>query len=542
MKPIEALTAEDLNSIRSYIQMYGGYGGDSAHVAVDTPYLLRYWNDNKYFLFDLFQHKLVHEKHVEINMPEALIMEDMEVAIWPRGDRHPFIGQFNTWCFEYAEKNVTLEEYWELESLYAIRYLVANAYTGTMTITIPLRDKAHPLVISKGMKLMKAFSKIVKEFPTYFKMADFEDFRIRHSMVLNQTKFKGTVGISIHPLDYMTMSDNDYSWDSCMSWQKPGEYRMGTVEMMNSDCVVVAYLRGDKDMDCGCGLIWNNKRWRKLFVVDPDIVLGIKGYPYNDKGLEAVVFDMLLELGKGKTSWMPEVRTYDFEAEENFIGGKNICIVPLFGAMYDDFYAEHPMVTAASIPEERLIARDRGEGRFIYNFEITISGQTECMCCGDNLSSDVGDLNASALMCPECSGMIRCDSCGEDFFEGEMVELSDGSMMCQCCYEYYARNCDVCGGAYNRDDVNTVYMEHLGQIQTHDNICVCSNCLNNTTYVPKLFGDFRFRERQWRRPEITIDSRNVSDEGFSIFGYYSQEDIDDFRREIAEADAENEES
>ena len=42
------------------------------------------------------------------------------------------------------------------------------------------------------------------------------------------------------------MSDNDYGWDSCMGWMNEGEYRLGTVEMMNSPCIVVAYIDGEE--------------------------------------------------------------------------------------------------------------------------------------------------------------------------------------------------------------------------------------------------------------------------------------------------------
>ena len=38
------------------------------------------------------------------------------------------------------------------------------------------------------------------------------------------------------------MSDNNSGWESCMSWRNNGCYRRGTVEMMNSPYVIVAYL------------------------------------------------------------------------------------------------------------------------------------------------------------------------------------------------------------------------------------------------------------------------------------------------------------
>ena len=56
-----------------------------------------------------------------------------------------------------------------------------------------------------------------------------------------------------------------------MSWFEKGEYRQGTVEMMNSECVVVAYLESTTNMTIRDGE-WNSKRWRELFVVDENVL------------------------------------------------------------------------------------------------------------------------------------------------------------------------------------------------------------------------------------------------------------------------------
>lgn len=537
MKPIDALTAGDMNNIRLYMEMYGGYDGGGTTIASDINYLLRYWNTNKSsFLFELFQEKLIHEKFVEINMPESLVMEAMEEAIWPKEGRLDFTGQFYNWTLNYVDKATNYDTYCDTEGMLWMSNLVNNIYSGP-EIKIPVPEKAHPLVIPTGMKLMKAFSKIVKAFPNHFTESAFEQFRINHSMVLNQTKFKGTVGISIHPMDYMTMSDNNYSWDSCMSWQKPGEYRMGTVEMMNSDCVVVAYLRGEKDMNCGCGVTWNNKRWRKLFVVDPDIILGIKGYPYNDKELEQVVFEMLFELGKDITKWIPEVKQYDFEDEESFYSeGKKIRILPIFGVMYDDFYSAHPMARAEVIPEERLIKSSYSD---YYSLELYISGPTMCIGCGENISNE-DDLNTASLMCDNCSGLVRCESCGESYYEGDLLTLADGAEWCECCVEYYARTCDCCGSIYSRDSVRMVYLEHCDTLLTGEYIEMCNDCAESE-YTHKMFGDFGEYHGVFNYKR-TVNTRNMTNEGFHIFGFDTEDDILEMRAEIEEYEREEEES
>ena len=88
-----------------------------------------------------------------------------------------------------------------------------------------------------------------------------------------------------------------------MSWDECGDYRIGTVEMMNSKNTIVAYLKGDTEMTRAYNTYtknynfkWNNKKWRELFVIDEATLLGIKGYPYAHSELEAQVFNWIKEL------------------------------------------------------------------------------------------------------------------------------------------------------------------------------------------------------------------------------------------------------
>ena len=55
MQPFEALSEEDCSNIKKYIEYYATnsmYG--PSRVSAEIPYLLRFWNKNKQFLFELF--------------------------------------------------------------------------------------------------------------------------------------------------------------------------------------------------------------------------------------------------------------------------------------------------------------------------------------------------------------------------------------------------------------------------------------------------------------------------------------------------------
>ena len=90
------------------------------------------------------------------------------------------------------------------------------------------------------------------------------------------------------------MSDNNEDWESCMSWTQGGEYRVGTIEMMNSPYVIVAYLKSHHNLEWADN--WNSKKWRELYICSNDFVRSITGYPYKDEKITKLVLEKIREL------------------------------------------------------------------------------------------------------------------------------------------------------------------------------------------------------------------------------------------------------
>ena len=171
------------------------------------PYLLRFWNKNKQFLFELFNNELILQKDINIQYPETFLIEEMEDLLDQQDGK--FIREISNFINRLAVK----ENYTYYSNLYRLiepKTLVSNIYPGdTVEIPYTLNDGTlKHLTVPSGCKIMKMLSKIAN----IFDLNGFEEFRLKHSMVLNRKKFKGTVCLSIHPLDYMTMSDNDCDW------------------------------------------------------------------------------------------------------------------------------------------------------------------------------------------------------------------------------------------------------------------------------------------------------------------------------------------
>lgn len=137
----------------------------------------------------------------------------------------------------------------------------------------------------RGMKLSKV---LMKEFGL-----DAEDVRQKLSMLIQSNKVTGILCLSIHPLDYLSASENNHGWRSCHALD--GEYRSGNLSYMTDDCTIMAYLKSNSPMTklprFPCDVPWNDKKWRVYLHVDREnqIVYAGRQYPFHtDKGLELI--------------------------------------------------------------------------------------------------------------------------------------------------------------------------------------------------------------------------------------------------------------
>ena len=284
MSLIERITADEKEVMKKWI---GWYAGVESADKVDIEKNLQYWNREKTTLYKIFGEQLILTKDIEYKMDFDELLFEVETKLFNYTSKaKTFLDAYRKLTyyggpFPYHEK---------LSSLIYSDNLAGNIYKDeTFSLNLP-NDKI--LIIQSGSKISKILGKIAKAFD----LPGYEEFRILHSQALNQKTLKGKLCVSIHPFDYMTMSDNDCGWCSCMSWAEDGEYRGGTVEMMNSPCVVVAYLTSETPYQIDNNFNWSNKKWRQLFIVDTQVITGIKQYPYFNSAIEKITCDWLKEL------------------------------------------------------------------------------------------------------------------------------------------------------------------------------------------------------------------------------------------------------
>ena len=421
------LTDKDKKAIEAYIKKHNGSG----KIATTLENLLRFWDSNKsLYLSQLFGDELIISKKITFTKSPNEIMLEMK--------KDASFYNFRDKIINLVENDDTIPSRirWYMYDALSYNALAENKVQKYLDFTYSLKN-GKTFKVSPNMKVMKVFEKMVENYG--IDKEEFEKFRIRHSQFLNQKTIKGELCISIHPLDYMTMSDNTNGWASCMSWRNNGCYRRGTVGMMNSPTVIVAYLKAEEDMVLVDDYKWNSKKWRCLFVASNTFITSVKGYPYDNPELNTIVIEWLKELSV-------KVDPNSRWSENHFYGGTfneivegkdinfDIYVDNDYYAMYNDFD------TVDSIVSFNL---DREEWNLGVRVEHDYSGPEVCMTCGEYVTKESFDYATDTegyLSCLDCLEMGYCSCCEGHYPEDELIEFK-GEKICQGCFEDYTRKC-----------------------------------------------------------------------------------------------------
>jgi hypothetical protein len=97
--------------------------------------------------------------------------------------------------------------------------------------------------------------KVSKVFATLFGADNF--ITTTYSNLIQNNTLKETVYISLSPLDYLTMSENSYNWQSCLRIK--GEWGGGSQSYIMDDSTVVSFIGNYRESFIGL-----DKKWRQL--------------------------------------------------------------------------------------------------------------------------------------------------------------------------------------------------------------------------------------------------------------------------------------
>ena len=347
--------------------------------------------------------------------------------------------------------------------------------------------------IPKGMKLVKAFKFFFSD-PEIIDMAQSEASRI-----IQENKVEGILCFSVHPLDFLSSSENTYNWRSCHALD--GEFRAGNLSYMCDNATVICYLKSANEDNVRLSAFpptipWNSKKWRMLMYVNTtkNALFAGRQYPmFCENALETLkpYFVEALGLEGRVNSWSHwhndqiDSFMYSNGYDNQFSRTENKAVVfdckihildkfvkdqsclhfndVLKSTCYKPFYCWHntdwgdtpvkmfkigskpicPSCGERELENSDILCCSYCYDRY-YNNDCDDDSIGECSCCGHLLYEEDDYIyvdtrwESDVLVCGSCAARecTECPECGETVFN-EVLTLDPETkeMICTCCFD-----------------------------------------------------------------------------------------------------------
>ena len=413
------------------------YSQGIQRVQVDKAFEL--WEKNKAYFIKTFGDKLIYE------CPEEVSIELTEKEKKDRIDF--FLNSFDSLEDKYEE---------DLDSLFCFlsHREVEEFFTNILASDYCYDDN---YCIKKGTKISKACKYFVKNKDALREVQDII------SRIIQESKITGKLCFSVHPLDFLSLSENASNWTSCH--RLLGDFRAGNLSYMLDSSTIIAYIKSNKDEKINnFPFEWNSKKWRMLIFFSQDRTMMFAGrqYPFEGKGIMDLVLKELPLLQKNTywTYWQNhtishilfnrsskenEEKTCELKDKYYPIGieglkakteliqnGSNLFYNDLLhSSYYTKPYYSFLIYQTDSSWNTPFICCDMEDTIF------KIGHPVPCLRCGEmRLESD---MDSESFMCSACNyddsrHIYYCDNCGRAMAEEiEVYDEKEDIILCEQC-------------------------------------------------------------------------------------------------------------
>ena len=429
--------------------------------------LVKTWYENKKSFIEWFGNNLIFEYgpvefHLDKDKKDGLIKEFLEQA-----------GNY-----------LAMEEFENL-STFIIKNM-SSFFDNTVSCDCNLAKS--------GMKLSKAFKYFIKDKEVLEKVQQIA------SMYIQKDKINGILCFSIHPLDFLSSSENTYNWRSCHSLD--GDYCAGNLSYMCDNSTIMCYIKGEKEEilpHFPKDVPWNSKKWRMLITFDENqdyCFLG-RQYPYTLEEIYDLISNFLLP---GQFTPFTDFyidKTPSGHLEHKYISLNSysgIKLVPLEEIIEDEKYSlQYNDLLFSTVYTPYYASRSFGYSNINFP-KIKVGKKVNCLYCGKH-RIEAGE---RSMACPTCSHRlgiassddILCYSCGcviedEDF----RYITHSGESICIDCAENYYTTCSNCCELYPNDSNLLTYSYKY-----------------DGWFCPSCYEDIQYEEENYRKAhKITED-------------------------------------
>lgn len=322
-------------------------------------------------------------------------------------------------------------------------------------------------------------AKLVKVFKYFLPPEELANWQSLASTYIQENKIKGKLCLSVHPLDFLSLSENNHSWSSCHSLS--GDYRSGNLNFLTDECTVICYLKsaeGEKPLYWFKNFSWNSKKWRMLLFVSPanNLVFAGRQYPLSlnldkisNEILEETIFNGQLfpydatkqgdwvnwSMASVKGQYKNELCLEEMLKRNILEPAVKACDKPLF---FND-------LTCSSVYVPLYKYREGIENAQIEPF--VIGGDAYCIQCGHSLIH-----YTDLMLCFHCmyehptyvnEDWIFCGECDRRLATGDAITVSGGSDLCTSCADEKTVRCGDCGvPVFSHEAIEVILCQNEG--------------------------------------------------------------------------------
>lgn len=331
--------------------------------------------------------------------------------------------------------------------------------------------KAHGVNAAVGTKVSRVLGRYFRDIGLD-KMDNYNRNYAILSDAINPLKITRFSLLSVHPCDYLNMS-NGAGWDSCHSIQGSGGcHTAGTLSYMGDACSIIFYTV-DKSYDGEARYFWReDKVNRQVYAYHKNMLLQSRLYPdYGDLD-NCTNFRNAVQKIFADALGVPNYWTLTDGAQNIFDKGVRTSSESSHYKDYEfDQYRPSLSILKGAEPEEFYIGSqayciDCGEP-LDENDTLNCCGRYKCASCGEYVDgyAHIGD----EIYCRDCT--IECDHCGRPHLQNETYEsMINGHTRhaCPSCVEQYYIHCDVCDELkYDHTD----YIKAYGRGGNRHHVC-----------------------------------------------------------------------
>lgn len=434
------------------------------------------WALNKYSFYKAFGDKLIYEcgtVKLQLSLTEQ---ENLKKKIIHWISEHYYDTTYGKRVIKFIEA-------------LSVNELFSNSLETFHTVTT---YEEEVKTLSVGAKPLRAI-KLIMPYEAYVRR-----IQDKISEYIQKTKVEGVLCLSIHPLDFLSLSENASNWRSCHSLD--GNYRAGNLSYLMDTSTIIAYIKSPVDKEIPrFPFDWNDKKWRNLlfFNKNKDIVMAGRPYPFESFAALKEVEKALKEIPQlnkaaysgwqyrqvsaiQTKSYNPETETFYetlHDAEEfhiDYVDNRLIydpqydSVIKLQNLVWNEdrnfCHYNDLLYSSCYFP---FYSHSAWAPMYCYN-QFEIGHEAYCLINEDEI---ITKNFADRLICEKCvdeyeSEWQYCDCCGRHVAETIYVEAND-CFVCEDCYREYVVGCDKCG---------VPVLEYTARQFANDDRRYCINC------------------------------------------------------------------